>query len=379
VGSDIDDADYDRPRDHSSPSHQAFARDWGSLVARTPTASFDPDNGLVLGASVDWLRYGFRRHPYARRFGVDVAFGTLTGLPRASVELEMPGVAGGLGFLASATVSGLERNHFYGFGNETVDEPPTEPPPPDAETGEAFFRAERWDARLAASARWKPTERILMEAGPFLRYTVDRDEEQRLVGALAPPGSGSFQEAGVALRAGWDARDAAIYPTSGVSVAIEALAAPALLDVEEAFARGAVDASAYLTAMIPFEATLGLRARGERIEGDAPYHEASYIGGRRTLRGLHSDRYAGDASFVSTAELRIPLFHFRALVPGELGLLGLADIGRVWVDGEASDTWHAAGGGGVFFAVLNRRAAFSVYLARGGGRTAVYAGKAITF
>ncbi|HSM35804.1 MAG TPA: BamA/TamA family outer membrane protein [Longimicrobiales bacterium] len=377
-GQGIDDAEYDRPRDLASPSHEAFARDWGSLVARTPTAAFDPDNGLVLGGSIDWIRYGFRRHPYARRFGVDLAFGTFTGLPRAALELELPG-AHGLGFAASATVSGLERHHFYGFGNETSEEPPEVVLLDEPDDGEAFFRAERWDARLQVGVRWTPSPTLTVEAGPFLRYTVDREEEGRLVGLLDPPGSGSFQEAGVTLRSGWDGRDRGGYPMRGATLGIEAVAAPAVLDVDSAFARGAVDASAYLTATAPFEVTLGVRARGEHVWGVAPYQEAAYIGGRGTLRGFRRDRFAGDAALVSTAELRVPLFDFRALVPGELGLLGLADVGRVWVDEETSDTWHSAFGGGVFVAVLDRRAAFSLYVARGGGRTGIYAGKAVTF
>lgn len=379
TGSGIDDRPYERPRDLSSPSHQAFARDWGSVVARTPIASFDTDNGLVLGASVDWIRYGFRRHPYARRFGVDVAVGTLTGLPRAALELEYPAFGSGVGLLASASVSGLERDRFFGFGNETADTAGAIVPAPAELSAEEFFRAERWDTRLGARLRWDAAERLFVEGGPFVRFTSDREEEGRLVGLTRPFGSGDFLEAGIDVGAGWDGRDHAAYPTRGVAFTVGARAVPGLLDVPDAFARASLDGRAYATSSAPFEATLGVRARGERVWGDAPYQEAAYIGGRGSLRGLRSERYAGDASVVASAEVRIPLLALRSVVPGEVGLLGLADTGRVWVDGEESDVWHSAAGGGLFVAVLNRRAVFSAYVARGEGRTSAYVGKAITF
>ena len=41
--------------------------------------------------------------------------------------------------------------------------------------------------------------------------------------------------------------------------------------------------------------------------------------------------------------------------PGEMGLFGLADVGRVWFDGEDSDKWHHAFGGGIWIGFLMQR------------------------
>ena len=379
TGSGIDARAYDRPRDLASPSHQAYARDWGSLTARAPAAGVDPDHGLVIGGTVSWLRYGFRKQPFARRLTFSAAVGTFTGLPRAALELELREVAPSLSFLAEARASGLERNHFYGFGNETSDEPPIDTPARATGDAEEFFRAERWDARVGASLRWDPSATLFVEAGPFLRLTRDRHAEGRFVGLLMPLGSGDFREAGLRARAGWDGLDHAVYPTGGAVLTVDGLVAPPLFDVTDAFGKIGAQASAYLTARAPFEATLGARVHGERVWGSAPYHEAAYIGGRGTVRGLRSDRFAGDAALAATTELRVPVARFRALLPAQVGLLGLADAGRVWFEGEDSDRWRAAAGGGIWIAFLERRAVVSAYFARGGGRTAFYVGEAVTF
>ncbi len=43
----------------------------------------------------------------------------------------------------------------------------------------------------------------------------------------------------------------------------------------------------------------------------------------------------------------------RKLLPGELGLVGFQDVGRVWLRGESSDKWHLAYGGGIYFTPFN--------------------------
>jgi hypothetical protein len=52
--------------------------------------------------------------------------------------------------------------------------------------------------------------------------------------------------------------------------------------------------------------------------------------------------------------------------------VGLADIGRVFLDGERSDTWHGAVGGGVWFGFLTRANAISVVVARSEERSRLY-------
>ncbi|MDQ3243693.1 MAG: hypothetical protein M3Q09_08205, partial [Gemmatimonadota bacterium] len=56
----------------------------------------------------------------------------------------------------------------------------------------------------------------------------------------------------------------------------------------------------------------------------------------------------------------VPLF-----VRWKLGVFGLADVGRVWLDGESPGGWHSGFGGGVWLSSLGQ--AFSVAFANGEG------------
>ncbi|MND09110.1 hypothetical protein D3C83_322010 [compost metagenome] len=50
-------------------------------------------------------------------------------------------------------------------------------------------------------------------------------------------------------------------------------------------------------------------------------------------------------------------------------MFGLADAGRVYLEGESSDKWHAGFGGGIWFAWLGGAKVASLAVARGSERT----------
>ena len=116
-----------------------------------------------------------------------------------------------------------------------------------------------------------------------------------------------------------------------------------------------------------------------RSSEHTPFREAAYLGGQSTIRGYRINRFAGDSALYGNAELRLTLGRAFILLPGELGIFALADAGRVYLDGEDSDRWHAGFGGGIFFAVLSRSTVFSLSVARSDEHTSVLLGSGFWF
>ena len=121
--------------------------------------------------------------------------------------------------------------------------------------------------------------------------------------------------------------------------------------MEETYGWVEGDVSTYLTAGSRGRATLALRAGGKRMLGDHyPYFNAAAAGGggffsgQDAVRGLRPSRYIGDSAVFGNADLRLYLSRFFLALPGEWGLFGFGDVGRVWLDGETSDTWHTSYG-----------------------------------
>jgi hypothetical protein len=90
------------------------------------------------------------------------------------------------------------------------------------------------------------------------------------------------------------------------------------------------------------------------------------------------NRFAGDASLAGNLEVRAALGKFIALLPFRYGLVGIADVGRVFLAGETSSRWHSGLGGGLWIAVsaasqiFQLTSSFNVLLVRSDEGTSFY-------
>ncbi len=85
--------------------------------------------------------------------------------------------------------------------------------------------------------------------------------------------------------------------------------------------------------------------------GKPAFYQHLYLGGQGNLLGYRQFRFAGHHSFYNNLELRAKLGDFVSYVlPGQVGLIGFYDVGRVWATHEKSDLWHHGVGGGMYFA-----------------------------
>jgi hypothetical protein len=64
------------------------------------------------------------------------------------------------------------------------------------------------------------------------------------------------------------------------------------------------------------------------------------------------------------SEVRVKLTDSRVLLPTELGVLGLADVGRVWFR-DLPGQWRSNFGGGIWISALERTQGLAFGLARG--------------
>ena len=356
----FDATDWVQPPDPSSDTHQAKSRDWGSRAVPVPAITAEPDLGLYIGAGFIRWGYGFRRFPWRSRLAGSIGYGTTTGRIRADIDYDFP-IAGGVRGRVLAGWSGVERTRFYGFGNETVER-----------SDRAFHQADRHVFSLSGMVSVRPLPGLEVGAGPALRRIRHDDNRGTLLDSIRPRGSGAIDLIGMAGRAVWDARDRRIAASRGTLVSLDGRMFPAALDVQSAFGALRAEAAHFWTpAQGPL--TVALRAGGEKVWGSAPYFEAAALGGSTTIRGFSRQRFIGHAATFGNAEVRLRAGDFFLFLPGTVGVLGLADAGRVFGHGESSNRWHSAAGGGIWLSFLGPANTFSVTLARSDERTGVYA------
>jgi len=326
------------------------SKDYGTGIR--PVAGFGTGGlGAVPRVGARWMRYGFREEPYGTMLGLDAEYAT--GVPgwRFTLLGDQRLESSRVHFTAVGRMSDFELVNFYGFGNET----------PGGETQENRFRIDQrqWLLRPAVALALGRRDSDL-SFGPIVQYSYTEANTGRVIAAEQPYGFGHFGQAGLRLGLRYDRRDQPVGATHGFFIDANSTTFPAIWDVENPFSQVSGSAATYFRLPIPLHPVLALRGGGKKVWGDAPFHEAAFLGGLDTLMGAPPQRYAGDASVFGNSELRVPIVSLRTWLPIDIGALGFADAGRVYLDGDSPGGWHTVMGGGLWFGVINPATGFSV-------------------
>lgn len=310
-------------------------------------ADYKDGAGVIVGMGLTETTYGFRKAPHASVLGVQgfYAVGSRGFAVQADGDWRMSNSTRAV--IAHLRGSQFSSQRFYGYGNGT----------PRVPTSEA--RLIRDEVTASVALRWQGSRGSHLSIGPLLRWVQTRDGPAAPTPAARQADSpfGAFGAMAVFERR---VVDRVSTPHRGYRISLAALQYADAWSASGAFGGVSGEGATYVPLAA---ATLALRAGGRQNWGPFPVHEAALIGGRSTLRGHDWNRFAGDAMAYGSSELRVPVARVTLLARGDLGMILLADAGRVWRDGQSPGGWHAAGGGGLSFATLGK--AVSVVYARG--------------
>ena len=396
-GAKIDERPYKRPPGSYTPNAR-YALDWGKQTITFPVLVANPDLGVFVGGFGSRQYFGYRKNPFSSSH----SFNTGLAVNRLKAFVSYTGTFRQLLLDLDARVrlkySGIQVIRFNGFGNET------EIPGPSSyyEVEQNYFafapslefRAGEHEGDMHGGGMGSLRSKLTIGLGPILKYsdTPRSSNEDKFIGSSPEYayGTDSFGQVGAQGEILYDTRNNPAYATRGVLVRVAGAVYPEVWDVESAF--GSIDGEArtYVTAPIPTSPTLALRAGGKKVWGTFPFQESAFLGGpgltggdvsNGSLRGFRKNRFAGDTALYGNSELRLVLAKIKLLVPGELGLFGAADAGRVIYseDPDDADTWRTGVGGGLWLSFLQRRQTLSVAAVQGDDLTGVYLRSGLTF
>ncbi len=107
---------------------------------------------------------------------------------------------------------------------------------------------------------------------------------------------------------------------------------------------------------LPFTKTISLhvKAGGATLTGNPEFYQYNFIGSSKTVRGYRRSRFFGKTTAYVQNEIRWVKNVKSYVYNGKLGLLGMFDVGRVWMPVEKSNRWHSGVGGGILLTPYNR-------------------------
>jgi hypothetical protein len=332
-------ADFTKQRTQSESP-----RFWGQTTSMTPSFDLRDGAGLIVGGGVKNTQYGFRSEPFHRRLAGRLMYATGAGKFGAELNAISHPANSKYSLDLYVRASGFESQRFYGFGNTSH-----------------FSRGDsslimRNELLVQPSVQLHLGKRADLAFGPAAQFVDPRPSS----GLLTAAAGDKYSAAGAQAALRFDYADHKSIPHRGVRGSLAASTFKGLSNGDDMFAKTGGTVSVYVPLS---EATLALRAGGEKLFGEFPLHESAMLGGRPTVRGYMWQRFTGDASAFGNAELRVPVMRADLLVRGDFGVILLADAGRVWAGGDSPGGWHTSKGVGVSFSSLSQ--AVSIVYARG--------------
>jgi hypothetical protein len=328
-------------------------RDYGHDWSFAPLLNYTPDDGLLIGGGPRLYEFGFRRFPYVYKMDLVGGVTFKTGAYQFAYLGLFPSLLRKVDLTIIAHASQLEVRNFYGYGNNSARDEGLEK--------SDFYRVNSTEYQFRPSVMYHPHKAVALGISSVVNHFQVRQKPNRYLNDKNIDSIGNDRTilgAGVSIEI--DSRNHSLYPTTGVLMFVEAWNFPDPFTDGRPFQKIRGEMRLFFGDTLGRDFVLGFRFKGEKVQGPYPFYEAAFLGGGQSLRGFRVQRFGGDASLLGSVDLRVSLFRMTILVPTEIGLLALADAGRIWFNSVSPGGWHKDYGGGLWFAPISRELVLSV-------------------
>ena len=329
--------------DHNTFERRVFLYDYG--IPKLIIAG-NPDDGFLFGGGAQWTNHGFQKTPYASQHTLTGFYAVATQAFGLDYTGEWTDALGKIdvGVHAAFKAPTFVQN-FFGFGNDSEEIESTE--------DKDFYRARKRNYSLVPflKAGKEQGSSLILRAG-YESHEVEQNEGR----FVTTPGSGLDP----------DDFDEKRFAVTSAAFQYRVVDNPAIvrrgIDFDIATGldlplTGDDDAHRYLKTSLAMyyqfkhlgRSVLATRVGMQWHGGDYQFYQGAILGSQENFRGVRKERFVGDRMFYHNTDLRIRLSQWRSyFLPASLGIQLNFDHGRVWQEGENSDTWHYAYGGGVW-------------------------------
>ncbi|WP_071889753.1 metallophosphoesterase [Hymenobacter sp. PAMC 26628] len=335
---------------------------------------YNIDDGLLLGGGVTHRRYGFRRDPFGSEQTLTANFAPAREAYNLRYAGQFTRVFGHTDLHVAAQYYGPQLLYnFFGLGNDSRNlavRPPDQPQPTNFTVNNSYrvrFNRlyvaptfERHIFNFIKVGLGPQYDQFRVETDPIgqvIQDSIGAGNDNRRFGVRSSDFK-SNQYLGGLFYFNIDAVSEEKDPRIGLRWHNEAQYNWQLNSEKLTYGRLSSEISAYLTPSFPFRLTYAGRVGVQHNLGDYRFYQANTLGGTTNLRGYRRTRYAGRTALYGNFEARLQLFSFNAYIfPGKLGVLGLADAGRVYSDVDVRkglNAFHTGFGGGVYVDVLKQ-------------------------
>ncbi|HUM46898.1 MAG TPA: hypothetical protein PLD84_08220, partial [Chitinophagales bacterium] len=309
-----------------------------------PVISYSPEDAFTFGFGIGYTFHQFGEEDYTDKFGIGAKVST-EGNFEFKFANELHHAIGKWDWIVAGEIAQpFPYVYYYGLGNETVkfDSVPT------------LYYKSRFNGYTFSTGLqkvfWRKSKFIAL---PFYENNEGQiPADNILAGDTSVLGNGKINSLGAKAILDIDFRDNTTVPKHGVRLFARQSYAY-LTNMNDDFTNSEISLELYQTTRTQIPVTLGLKGGASHAGGTIPFYKLNTLGRTTGLRGYKRDRFTGNSAVYFQSQLAFEFGRFNtAIVPLTFGIYGFFDVGRVWIPGEVSTTWHNGYGGGIYFTPL---------------------------
>ena len=316
--------------------------------------AYNQEDKLLVGFAASAKTFGFRKDPYS----TFQKLSTLYAPSHGAYQLKYQGIFTSA-FLNKDIVFNAEMvnptlNNFFGLGNKTVY---------DKSRPIEYYRVRYKYFQTELLLRKGFNNHILdISFGPSYYHYWNKfsDNKTRILGTTPF----LFDSAGIysnknylggKLRIDVNFVNNELIPSRGITWYNELSSMAGLNSNSKGITKFTSDMTVYASLTEERKAVTVLKFGGGHIFTKYfEFFQALDLGANNILRGFRKQRFSGSSTLYASAEERIKLFKSQSyILPGDVGIIGFYDLGRVWIKNETSKQWHQSYGGGLYYSPFN--------------------------
>jgi len=322
---------------------------WMPLI----TGGYNADDGLMLGGGFRYTHQrGFRKTPFAHQQQLLISGAFATGAIKVKYKGQWTALIGKADLLLAADIYAPNNiQNFFGLGNASEY---------DKQNHDMRYYRTRFNLyEMHSALRWALTKTSTISVGPsFQAYYFDPDDNTgRFINntqllhtydSLTIAKNKFF--AGINAIFIQDHRNNKLLTTEGNYMQLEVKGLTGMNRYAKSFMQAKASIALY-KSIWQDGLTIANRIGGGVTLGKTTFYQALFLGGQDNLWGYRQYRFAGEHLFFNNFETRIKLAQIGSYIaPGQLGMIGFYDIGKVWAEGLNNSKIHQGVGGGVYYA-----------------------------
>jgi hypothetical protein len=315
-----------------------------NVWAGYPLAGYNPDDGLKLGALVNYTINNFNRRPYSQKHNLRANYIFATHGFELGYRGTFMNVASRWNFGLDALYTSPNFSiNFFGWGNETGND--------DDNLGMDYNRVKLQVFRVAPSLFRQGRNGSFIEVkAPFETIEVD-GTNGRFVnqpGAIAQRLFEHRQYGGLEALYRFENFDSRSLPSMGMQLYVQGGYKMSFDEIERRYPYAEAGATFVHRLTRNNALVFSTTVKGKAIfNNDFEFYQAATLGGDE-LRGYRRERFTGRQFFYQSSDLLYSIGTLKSFVPLKYGIAAGFDYGRVWLPGEGSTKWHNSTGGGLW-------------------------------